>query len=57
LREYWDEALRLFPDWPGFDPKRRSPELREVFRENSAWADAGLDEIDREMDMHAGDDL
>ena len=54
-REYWDEALRLFPEWPGFAPERRSSELRADFREKSAWARAELDELEREMDQHAGD--
>ena len=54
-REYWDEALRLFPEWPGFAPERRFPELREVFREKSAASNAELDEIEREMDREAGD--
>ena len=55
--EYWDEALRLFPEWPAFDPKRRSPELREVFREMSASSNAELDEIERDLDMRAHDEL
>ncbi len=55
MREYWDEALRLFPDWPGFVPERRSRALQAVFRQKSAWARAEIDEVEREMDREAGE--
>jgi hypothetical protein len=35
---FWDEALTLFPGWPGFDPERRAPELRSAYE--SFHADA-----------------
>ena len=55
FREFWDTAMRLFPEWPGFAPERQSPELREIYRENSATSDAELDEIEREMNREAGE--
>jgi hypothetical protein len=30
-RSYWDEALALFPDWPGFAVERRSPDHRAAY--------------------------
>lgn len=53
-REYWDAALRLFPDWPGFLPERRSRTLEAVYRDKNAPANAELDEIEREMDREDG---
>jgi hypothetical protein len=46
MREYWNEALQLFPDWPGFAPERQSTALHAVFRQKSAWARADLDEVE-----------
>jgi hypothetical protein len=54
FREFWDLALRLFPEWPGFDPKRRSIELRPIFHDKSAESNAELDEIERELDKQFG---
>ncbi len=51
----WDEALRLFPGWPGFARERRSKELRADYRKLSAPARAELEEIEREMDQQSGD--
>src|SRR3974390_936568 len=31
LRAAWEEALQCFPNWPGFDPKRRAPGLAPIF--------------------------
>jgi hypothetical protein len=31
FRPFWDEALALFPGWPGFDPARRDPQLRGAY--------------------------
>jgi hypothetical protein len=55
MREYWNEALQLFPDWPGFAPERQSTALHAVFRQKSAWARAEIEEIEREMDREAGE--
>jgi hypothetical protein len=35
---FWEEAQTLFPGWPGFDPERRAPELKSVYK--SFHADA-----------------
>jgi hypothetical protein len=56
LREYWDEAQQLFPEWPGFDRRRRSSGLREALRNMESRANAELDEIVREMDQEAGNE-
>ena len=53
LREYWDEARQHFSEWPGFDLRRRSADLREAVRELESRANAEIDEIDREMDQEA----
>jgi hypothetical protein len=52
-REIWNEARRLFPEWPGFDPRRCSPDLRGVYESLSAESRRELDEVKRELD--AGD--
>jgi hypothetical protein len=31
FRAAWEEAKRLFPDWPGFSPERQSSGLKDVF--------------------------
>jgi hypothetical protein len=38
FRPFWEEALTLFPDWPGFDPARRAPELRSAYESFRAEA-------------------
>ena len=48
-REIWDEARRLFPDWPGFNPRRSAPELKDLYETLSEPARRELDEIEREM--------
>lgn len=30
-RPFWDEAMTLFPAWPGFDPERRAATLRDIY--------------------------
>jgi hypothetical protein len=37
-RPCWEEALALFPGWPGFDPDRRAPELRAAYESFHAEA-------------------
>jgi hypothetical protein len=45
---YWNEALRLFPQWAGFEPRRRcrswAPVLEEFRREASADLNRLFDE-------------
>ena len=55
MREYWNEALQLFPDWPDFAAERQSTALHAVFRQKSAWARAEIEEIERETDREAGE--
>ena len=31
FRAAWEDALKCFPDWPGFDPKRRDTALAATF--------------------------
>jgi hypothetical protein len=31
FRSLWDEANTLFPNWPGFDPRRQAIEHRPVY--------------------------
>jgi hypothetical protein len=31
FRSAWEEALKCFPNWPGFDPKRRDAALAPAF--------------------------
>ena len=31
MREHWDEALRLFPEWPGFAPSVDQERCRRFF--------------------------
>jgi hypothetical protein len=31
FRPAWEEAVRCFPNWPGFDPKRRDASLAATF--------------------------
>ena len=44
-RGVWEEASRLFPDWPGFDPRRRAPELRPVYERFVEQAKADIREL------------
>ncbi len=37
-RPYWEEALALFPAWPGFKPERRAPSLRDAYESFHAEA-------------------
>jgi hypothetical protein len=48
-RVYWEEAQALFPDWPGFDPERRSPGLRATYESFHAEAMRDLGNLFGEM--------
>jgi hypothetical protein len=48
LREYWDKARQLFPQWPGFSVDRRSPELHLIARAMEADANKALEAEIRE---------
>ncbi len=41
---YWDLAFELFPNWPGFEPIRRSPALREPLEEMQAGSMKEIEE-------------
>ena len=41
----WEEARRLFPDWPGFDPRRQTAELRPVYERFVEQAKADIREL------------
>ena len=45
FRRVWDEAYKLFPDWPGFDPRRQSPALRPVYERFVEQAKADIREL------------
>jgi hypothetical protein len=47
-QEYWDEALTLFPEWPGFEPRRRAAELRQSYDQFRAQASADIKELFKE---------
>ena len=49
-RDAWNEARRLFPDWPGFHSKRYSPDLRRAYESLSVESKRELVEIERELD-------
>ncbi len=42
---YWEEARKLFPEWPGFEPRRQSPELRPVYERFVEQARADIREL------------
>ena len=46
LRTHWDEAQRLFPNWPGFLPQRQSATLREFFEQRRAKFGNSWEELD-----------
>jgi hypothetical protein len=48
-RHYWEEAMSLFPNWPGFDPERRVPELRNTYESFHAEAMRDLGNLFGEM--------
>jgi hypothetical protein len=48
-RPFWELAQSLFPDWPGFAPERRDPELRGSYE--SFHAEAMRDMSDLFGDM------
>jgi hypothetical protein len=44
-REFWKEASRLFPEWPGFLPARRSPEYQLLYEQLKTQAMAALEDL------------
>jgi hypothetical protein len=45
FRRYWDEAQKLFPEWPGFAAQRQSPDLRPVYERFVEQAKADIREL------------
>jgi hypothetical protein len=41
----WEEAGKLFPDWPGFDLRRQAVELRPVYERFREQAKADIREL------------
>ena len=41
----WEEAAKLFPDWPGFDVSRQAVELRPVYERFREQAKADIREL------------
>jgi hypothetical protein len=52
-RPAWDEAMKCFPNWPGFDPKRRDTALASTFlamqKDSMNKWEAAEDRIDAEL--------
>jgi hypothetical protein len=44
-RTQWEEAIRCFPKWPGFNPDRRSRALADVLVRLSSDADADIERL------------
>jgi hypothetical protein len=47
--EEWNAARRLFPEWPGFDPRRSVPEHRSLLESFRAEAERSFEELEGEM--------
>ncbi len=45
FQSVWEEALKLFPDWPGFDPRRHAPEHRPTYERFVEQAKADIREL------------
>ncbi|GEM_PF-3458491 len=45
-RPAWEEAQKLFPNWPGFLPQRQLPSWREFFIERQAKLSDHWEELD-----------
>lgn len=45
-RVHWEEAQRLFPDWPGFAAIRRHPDLAAIYHKKSEPASRSLLDLD-----------
>ncbi|HVS34564.1 MAG TPA: hypothetical protein VMS17_03215 [Gemmataceae bacterium] len=43
--DFWEEARSLFPDWPGFEGRRQSVELRPVYERFVEQARADIREL------------
>ena len=50
--EFWDQCVKLFPNWIGFLPERRkpTPELLAEYRRGNTSTKACLRKLEREMD-------
>jgi hypothetical protein len=60
LRAAWDQLARECPDWPGFLPERRAPELRERLEAENARFLAEMEALFGELtegDQHATDGI
>ncbi len=44
-RPYWEEAERLFPNWPGFTTERRSESFRSTYETLRADAMQKIDDL------------
>jgi hypothetical protein len=53
--ESWTEARRLFPEWPGFAPQRRSRDLEPVLREFQRTAEEEFNELVASYEEDAGE--
>ncbi len=42
---FWEEAKNLFPDWPGFEARRQSGDLRPVYERFVEQARADIREL------------
>ena len=45
FRSLWDEAKTLFPNWPGFDPRRQAVEYQPVYERFCELAKADIREL------------
>jgi hypothetical protein len=46
FRAYWEKAQQLFPNWPGFSPRRRDSQWQQFYTEAGERADRQWEEID-----------
>ena len=55
FRPSWEEAQRLFPNWPGFLPQRRLSTLRGFFEERRAKLINCFEELDERFRRQPGE--
>ena len=55
LRTPWGQLLRECPDWPGFRPERRSPELAAELERERRKSCVGLRRAMLKMEKRAGE--